>query len=118
MKEDSIFKRDSENLFLRAPVDLKTATLGGTIEVPSPDGGKIRISISSGTQNGKRFRLKGKGMPVLQGRGSGDLYVEAIIEIPTNLNSKQKKAFESFSDLVGKENNPTVSKFKKNIQNY
>ena len=90
MINNSIFNRDGEHLFLIVPIDIYVAANGGSIEVPSPDGKKIRISISPGTQNGKKFRLKGKGMPVLQARNYGDLYVEAEIEIPVNLSMKKK----------------------------
>ena len=82
MINSGVFNREGEHLFLIAPLDTYTAINGGSIEVPAPDGGKIRISISSGTQNGKRFRLKGKGMPILQSRSYGDLYVEAEVETP------------------------------------
>ena len=63
IQNNQIFGRDGEHLFITAPIDIYTAANGGSIEVPAPDGKKIRISISAGTQNGKRFRLKGKGMP-------------------------------------------------------
>ena len=108
MINSNIFNREGEHLFLNVPIDIYTATNGGSIEVPAPNG-KIRISISSGTQNGKRFRLKGKGMPVLQGRNYGDLYVEAEIETPINLSNSQKKLIADFNDSL-QENNPKVKK--------
>ena len=113
-----VFTREGEHLFLIVPLDTYTAINGGSIEVPAPDGGKIRISISSGTQNGKRFRLKGKGMPVLQSRGYGDLYVEAEVETPINLSNNQKKLLGAFNDSLSESNNPKVSKFKKFLKNY
>jgi len=119
MIENNIFNREGEHLFISAPVDFYTATNGGSIEVPSPGGGKIRISVSSGTQNGKRFRLKGKGMPILQGRGYGDLYIEAEVETPVNLSNKQKKMLADFYDSLSDSNSPKSSKFKKFIdKNY
>ncbi len=116
MIENNIFNREGEHLFISAPVDFYTATNGGSIEVPSPGGGKIRISVSSGTQNGKRFRLKGKGMPILQGRGYGDLYIEAEVETPVNLSNKQKKMLAEFYDSLSDSNSPKSSKFKKFIE--
>ncbi len=119
MLENNIFNREGEHLFISVPIDFYTATNGGSIEVPSPGGGKIRISVSSGTQNGKRFRLKGKGMPVLQSRNYGDLYVEADVETPVNLSNKQKKILADFNDSLSESNNPKTSKFKKFIdKNY
>ena len=118
MMESNIFSREGEHLFITAPVDFYTAINGGSIEVPSPSGGKIRISISAGTQNGKRFRLRGKGMPVLQSRNFGDLYVEAEVETPINLSNKQKKILSEFHESLSDSNSPKSSKFKKFIQNY
>ena len=118
MINSNIFNREGEHLFLNVPIDIYTATNGGSIEVPSPDGKKIRISISSGTQNGKRFRLKGKGMPVLQARNYGDLYVEAEIETPINLSNSQKKLIAGFNDSLQENNNPKVKKYKNFLKNY
>ncbi len=118
MIENGIFNREGEHLFISAPVDFFTAVNGGSIEVPSPSGSKIRISIAAGTQNGKRFRLKGKGMPVLQSRNYGDLYVEAEVETPINLSNKQRKILADFNDSISESNSPKVSKFKKFLKNY
>lgn len=118
MLDNGIFNREGEHLFINAPVDFFTAVNGGSIEVPSPSGGKIRISIAAGTQNGKRFRLKGKGMPVLQSRSYGDLYVEAEVETPINLSNKQRKILADFNESISESNSPKVSKFKKFIKNY
>ena len=118
MINSNIFNREGENLFLSVPVDIYTATNGGSIEVPSPDGKKIRISISPGTQNGKKFRLKGKGMPVLQARSFGDLYVEAEIETPVNLSMKQKKLISEFNESLLENNNPKVKRYKSFLKNY
>ena len=79
---------------------------------------KIRISISAGTQNGKRFRLKGKGMPILQSREFGDLYVEADIETPVNLSNSQKKLLSEFYESLQNNNNPKVRKYKNFLKDY
>ncbi|MBF96086.1 MAG: Chaperone protein DnaJ [Alphaproteobacteria bacterium MarineAlpha9_Bin4] len=118
MVNSNIFNREGENLFLNVPLDIYTAANGGSIEVPSPNGKKIRISISPGTQNGKRFRLKGKGMPVLQTRSYGDLYVEADIETPVNLSNKQKKLIAEFYESLEENNNPRVKKYKNFLNDY
>ncbi|HUO92049.1 MAG TPA: molecular chaperone DnaJ [Rhizomicrobium sp.] len=97
-----IFQRDGHDLYCRAPVSFVTAALGGQIEVPTCDGGKAKISIPEGTQTGRQFRLRGKGMPVMRGGGmSGDLYVELAVETPVRLSKKQKdmlRAFEKESE--------------------
>ena len=118
MITNSIFNREGEHLFLNVPIDIYTATNGGSIEVPSPDGKKIRISISPGTQNGKKFRLKGKGMPVLQARSYGDLYVEAEIETPVNLSTNQKKLIADFNDSLIENNNPKVKRYRNFLKDY
>ena len=70
-----LFKRSDENLFFECPISIADAALGTSIEIPTIDGGKAKIKIPSGTQSGKQFRLKGKGMPHMRGNSSGDLYL-------------------------------------------
>jgi molecular chaperone DnaJ len=92
-----IFQRDGHDLHCRAPVSFVTASLGGNIEVPTPDGGRVKVAIPEGAQNGRQFRLRGKGMPVLRGGGmSGDLYVELQVETPIKLTKKQKDLLRQF----------------------
>ena len=77
---------------------MTTAALGGTIEVPTLDGGKARVTIPDGAQTGRQFRLKGKGMPPLRGHagGKGDMYIQATIETPVNLTARQKELLDEF----------------------
>jgi molecular chaperone DnaJ len=92
-----IFQREGHDLYCRAPVSFVTASLGGTIEVPTPDGGRVKVTIPEGAQNGRQFRLRGKGMPVLRGGGmSGDLYVGLTVETPIKLTKKQKELLKQF----------------------
>jgi molecular chaperone DnaJ len=94
-----IFQRDGHDLYCRAPVSFVTASLGGDIEVPTVDGGRAKVTIPEGTQSGKQFRLRGKGMPVLRGGGmSGDLYVELTVETPVKLTKKQKELLRAFAE--------------------
>src|SRR3984957_1056750 len=93
----AIFQRDGHNLYCRAPVSFVTAALGGQIEVPTFDGAKTKITIPEGTQAGRQFRIRGKGMPVLRGGGmTGDLYVELAVETPVKLSKKQKEMLRAF----------------------
>jgi molecular chaperone DnaJ len=91
-----MFQRDGANLFMRMPIPMTTAALGGEVEMPLVDGGKIKVQIPSGCQNGHRFRLKGKGMSVLRSAARGDMFLEAAIEVPVNLTDKQRKLLEDF----------------------
>lgn len=93
----NIFQRDGVNIYCRVPIPMATATLGGHIEVPTVSGNRARVTVPAGTQNGRQFRLKGKGMPVLQGgERFGDLFIQASIETPVNLNKRQKELLEEF----------------------
>ena len=92
-----IFQRDGHDLYCRAPVSFVKASLGGDIEVPTVDGGRAKVAIPEGTQSGRQFRLRGKGMPVLRGGGmTGDLYVEIMVETPVKLTKKQKDLLRQF----------------------
>ncbi len=93
----AIFQRDGQDLHCRAPVSFVTAALGGSIEVPTADGGRAKVALPEGTQSGRQFRLRGKGMPVLRGGGMvGDLYVEIMVETPVKLTRKQKELLRAF----------------------
>jgi molecular chaperone DnaJ len=91
-----MFQRDGANLFMRLPITMTTAALGGEMEVPAIDGTKIKVQIPKGCQHGHRFRLKGKGMSVLRSAARGDMFLEAAVEVPVNLTDKQKKLLEDF----------------------
>jgi len=107
----SIFKRSEENLFFEFPISLADAALGVTVEVPTIDGGKAKVKIPAGTQNGKQFRLKSKGMPVMRNKNYGDLYIQAITEVPTFLTKEQKNLLEQFKKLEDKKTNPIIKDF-------
>lgn len=91
-----IFQRDGADLHCRVPLSLTTAALGGSIEVPTVDGGRARVSVPEGTQTGKQFRLRNKGMPHLRGGAVGDLYITCMVETPVNLTKKQKELLRQF----------------------
>lgn len=91
-----MFQRDGANLFMRMPIPMTTAALGGELEMPVIDGSKIKVQVPKGCQNGHRFRLKGKGMSVLRSQARGDMFLEAAIEVPVNLTERQKKLLEDF----------------------
>ena len=106
-----LFKRSDENLFFECPISIADAALGTAIEIPTIDGGKAKIKIPSGTQSGKQFRLRGKGMPYMRGSGTGDLYVQVNTEVPISLNKEQKELLEKFRDIENERSNPSIRKF-------
>jgi molecular chaperone DnaJ len=97
------FQRDGADLHCRAPISMVTAALGGGFEVPTIDGSKTRVKIPEGTQSGRRFRLQGKGMPVLRSKQTGDMYVQVVVETPQNLTKKQKELLTEFEKMSSKE---------------
>ena len=96
LAQHAIFQRDGHDLHCRAPVSFIMAALGGTIEVPTVDGGRAKVAIPEGTQPGRQFRLRAKGMPVLRSSQKGDLYVEIAVETPVKLSKRQKELLREF----------------------
>ena len=101
IKPHELFERDGPNLFCEAHVPMTCAALGGEIEMPAIDGSRTKVKIPSGSQSGRRMRLKGKGMTQLRGGARGDMYVELTVETPTKLNAKQKQLLEEFKKAGG-----------------
>ncbi len=94
----SIFQRDGANVFCRVPISITTAALGGTIEVPSVDGTRARVTVPAGTQSSHQFRLRSKGMTVLRSPARGDMFIEAIVETPVNLTKRQQELLREFEE--------------------
>ena len=93
------------------PVTFSDAALGTSVEVPSIDGGKSKIKIPAGTQHGKQFRLKGKGMPILRRSIFGDLYIRVVTQVPTSLSKRQKEILEEFSNIESSKPDPVIKSF-------
>ena len=115
VEEHELFERDGPNLFCRVPVTMGNAALGGSIEVPTIDGGRGRVQIPSGSQSGRQMRLRGKGMPHLRGGATGDMIIELAVETPVNLTSRQKELLREFEEL-SEENNPESSSFFSSVK--
>ena len=111
VKPHSIFQRSEENLFFEFPISLADAALGVTVEVPTIDGGKSKVKIPAGTQNGKQFRLKEEGMPMIRSKNYGDLYIRALTEVPVSLTREQKNLLEQFKKLEDTKTNPIMKNF-------
>ena len=101
--EHDLFERDSADLYCAMPIPMTTAALGGKFEAPTIDGGRVKIDVPEGVQTGKRFRVKGKGMTVLNQKRRGDLYVEIAVESPVGLNQRQKELLQEFCESGGGE---------------
>jgi molecular chaperone DnaJ len=109
IKPHKFFHRDGSNIYCQVPISMTTASLGGEIEVPAIDGHKARVKVPEGTQTGKQFRLKGKGMSVLRSSSRGDMYIQALVETPVNLTKRQKELLEEFSNLEKKSHSSPLS---------
>jgi molecular chaperone DnaJ len=105
-----IFERDEDDLFCQVPISITQAALGCDIEVPTLEG-KARLTILAGTQNNRIFRLRNKGIAHLRGSGRGDLHIRILVEIPTNLNKKQRELLEEFAAISGEDSTPMKKSF-------
>jgi len=101
IKPHRLFRREGPHLFCRVPITMTTAALGGDIEVPTIAGKRAKMKIPAGTQAGKQFRLKGKGMPVQRSGASGDMVIEVAVETPINLSGKQKDLIRQLDKTLG-----------------
>ena len=110
VKEHPIFQRDEDNLYCEVPIPFSTAALGGEIPVPTLDG-KASLKVPAGTQSGQIFKLRGKGISNVNGRGRGDLVARLLVEVPTRLNAEQRQKLEEFAGLCGEENTPLHKSF-------
>jgi molecular chaperone DnaJ len=98
VKPHRFFQRDGANIHCRVPIDITAAALGGTVEVPSIDGTRAKLTIPAGAQTGRQFRLKGKGMSVLRSPSRGDMYIEIVVETPVNLTKRQQELLREFAE--------------------
>jgi molecular chaperone DnaJ len=112
------FQREGADLHCRVPVSMVTAAVGGEFEVPTIDGGQTRVKVPEGTQSGQRFRLAGKGMPVLRARQSGDMYVQIVVETPQNLTKKQRELLAEFDQLSSTATQPESSGFFGKVKDF
>ena len=118
VKEHDLFERDGQTLFARTPLQMCVAALGGEIEMPTIDGGRMRVTIPEGAQTGKRMRLKGKGMPTLRGGANGDMVVELFVETPSNLTARQKELLKAFASECCEKHHPESQGFFKRVKKF
>ena len=98
-----LFRRDGADIHCRVPIPMTVATLGGTIEIPTIDDSRARITIPAGTQTGQQFRLKGRAMTVLRSKARGDMFVQVTVETPVNLSKKQAALLRQFENEISQE---------------
>src|ERR1700748_3263394 len=114
----AFFQRDGADLHCRVPVSMVTAAIGGEFEVPSIDASKARVKVPGGTQSGRRFRLTGKGMPVLRSKQTGDMYVQVVVETPQNLTKRQRELLAEFEKLSSKDTQPEADGFFAKVKDF
>ena len=105
VRDSSIFLRDGLDLLVEVPISPVVAAVGGTVDVPTPDG-MAELKIAAGTPNGKSLRLRGKGMPSLRGNGTGDLVVRLVFEVPQRLTAKQRGLLDDLAKALEPTNFP------------
>ncbi|MCM8779162.1 MAG: molecular chaperone DnaJ [Candidatus Omnitrophica bacterium] len=115
VKPHPLFERQENDIYLELPISFVTACLGGEVDVPTLNG-KVKMKIPPGTQSGKIFRLRGKGFPRLQGAGQGDELVKVVVEVPTELNSEQKKLLRDFEATIKEDSLPLTRTFREKMR--
>ncbi|HKA78093.1 MAG TPA: molecular chaperone DnaJ [Pseudolabrys sp.] len=112
------FQRDGADLHCRVPISMTSAALGGEFEVPAIDGSKVKVKVPPGTQTGRRFRLGGKGMPVLRAKQTGDMYVQVAVETPQNLTKRQRELLAEFEKLSSEDTQPESAGFFSRVKEF
>jgi molecular chaperone DnaJ len=112
------FQRDGADLHCRVPISMISAALGGEFEVPAIDGSKVKVKVPPGTQTGRRFRLGGKGMPVLRAKQTGDMYVQVAVETPQNLTKRQRELLAEFEKLSSETTQPESAGFFSRVKEF
>src|SRR6266581_830789 len=105
IKEHKVFQREDDDLYCEVPIAFSLAALGGEVDLPTLEG-KAHLKVPAGTQSGQIFKLRGKGITNVNGRGRGDLFARLIVEVPSRLNAEQRRRLEEFAALCSDENTP------------
>ena len=118
LKPHEFFQRDGADIYCRAPISMTTAALGGQFDVPTLSGEKTKVKVPEGTQAGKQFRLRGKGMPIMRSPNFGDMYIQVVVETPRNLTRRQRELLEEFDKSSSGDNNPESSGFFTKVKDF
>ena len=111
IKPHAMFHRDGADLYCRVPISMVQATIGGEFEIGTLDGAQSKVKVPEGTQTGRQFKIRGKGMPVLRSRDFGDLYVQAVVETPQNLTRRQRELLAEFDKESSHKTQPESAGF-------
>jgi len=120
VQEHSIFTREESHLFCEVPISFGTAALGGELEVPTLTG-KVKLKIPAGTQAGKMFRMRGKGVKPVRGGPIGDLICRVLVETPVNLTDEQKELIQKLDESMqsgGKKHSPQSTNWMDGVKNF
>jgi molecular chaperone DnaJ len=118
MVQHQIFERNGTDIFCNVPISIVDAALGGTVEVPTVSGGRAKVKIPPGSQNGEQLRLTGKGMPAIRSSHFGDMIISLNIEVPKNLSEKQKRLLKEFDEELSQKNNPESTGFFSKVKDF
>lgn len=117
VKNHELFTRDGADIHCQIPIRMTTAALGGAIEVPTIDGGRVKVTIPEGTQNGHQMRLRGKGMSIIHSGARGDMYIHTMVETPVKLSKKQRELLKEF-DKAGESVSPASDRFLDKVKEF
>jgi len=120
VKPHPVFERDGSDLHVQMPISFATATIGGEIEVPTLSG-RVEFPIPEGTQTGKTFRLRHKGIKGLRSALIGDLFVHVVVETPVKLSEEQKQLLQKFDDSLksgGDKHNPNQKGWFESVKSF
>ena len=118
MVPHEIFEREATEIFCNVPISIVNASLGGSVDVPTVSGGKVKVKIPAGSQNGDQFKLTGKGMPTLRSTSFGDMIISLNVEVPRNLSDNQKRLLKEFDEESSQKNNPESSGFFSKVKDF
>ena len=113
-----IFEREATDIFCNVPISIVDASLGGSVDVPTVSGGKVKVKIPAGSQNGDQFRLNSKGMPTIRSTSFGDMIISLSVEVPKNLSENQKRLLREFDEESSQKNNPESSGFFSKVKDF
>jgi molecular chaperone DnaJ len=118
IKPHKLFTREGHDLHCRVPIAMSIAALGGTIEVPTIEGGRAEVKLPPGTQTGQQFRLKSKGMTMMRSSARGDMYIELFVETPVHLSKKQQDLLKEFAGKDPQANSPESQGFFNKVKEF
>jgi len=115
VRDHALFQREGADILISIPISFPQAVLGASIDVPTLDG-KVLMKVPPGTQSGKVFRLRGKGIPVYGGYGKGDQLVTVLVEVPQEVSRRQRKLITELAEEIGDDTHPQQASFLKKLR--